>query len=1105
MIDPEIFSEDNFDSVNFINNLINNVYLDETNLPSSTFSSLEKNEKLISFLTTTELKLNDLSNSLSEDLESAMKDSVHHSIPKLVSSSQSLTESLTTVQNQLENITSQINSISNFQSNNLENKENTEEKESSSSTTSSSSLSSSIEEISRLDHYKTNMLNVTEILTQHSLWKHHVSEAYNLIQSPSASLTEKANSLISLSSSITTLKSLVNHEKRLEIYEDIKGIILNLIKNEIKMNIKNKNLTKLNEYYYVYDKLNCLNLYENEFFYNFLENFFILWENYYQNFLCYVSSTDSSTSTTVAPSSASDFNSSSSESSSNSFSPSTFSEWFASFNGKILNFLMEEEELIINLFGIKNRKKNLLKILKLIYEKINQNLSEIFSKISENSLLIYEIYLILKEFSRRFLQFFFDSTPSSNRITDSSIDSSSTISASLSITDSVSSSASSSDFSENLFEILDLIFYSFNNCYKIYLNSEDHLFKNKINEFISSINFISTSSSNSSELSDLGNEITIQVNDIQDPNLLQTSTPISSSSSYSLSLSVHSLTNYLNNMKINLKNFFQYYLEMSKRCYEIYGGIFYNNEIKNLILNNINYFLTLFLLKINIIYKSLGYNNNITSLSSTSPLSSYPSYAQELSIANSISTKILTSEENKLEIINYIFVILELLSQLRREMMTIHSYQEKLEEKLLQNYLKYEENSQNNTLNQWLLQLKNYFLDPSSVSSNLDTISLSSFYGLYLLNNDKSLSKEIKDNLLSKKMGLLDINYGLDFNFIISYSSNSTSSDLSLELSSTFQKITLSCGEIVFNYFLELPLKLLTQYNTDDLWTSSLSSSITSSLPSSLYFTSTTQDILPHHTITPIGEKLLNLLNEVENFSLHQSTHDLLALRNCFRTLPFYFNGWKDLVSLISPSSEASTINNKDIIQLLSRSSCINLILLFDRQINTNEEKEIDPSSYLLEDYEKEDLILPSTYSLSSYYNFKSNIELILSSGSSSGPSSNSSSSPSTLNEQSDEDIRIQFVSEFFIILTDIIFGLYLKELLLIRNNNKKETKIKKLDHEIKLNERGYEQILKDFEYIYTVIDAISIKYHPLLFHLFNRLKNMKQEANIINDIKQGN
>lgn len=214
MTDLSSFSKNDFRATQWINSLVDEV---------------PEGESLENFLSTISLKLHIAAQDYSEQLETAMVESMS-AMPRMVSEIARLEDQLHAVQNEMRSISDHIHSV---------------DKKS----------VAGIEELSRLDHLKSNMEKCKSTLAEHARWNQIVREAKQLLEGGGI-LSETADRIEIMFKSLNVLKNLPGHDERLETCDTFRLTLLNALRPNIRKEITDMSVTSLQEYLYVFRKLN---------------------------------------------------------------------------------------------------------------------------------------------------------------------------------------------------------------------------------------------------------------------------------------------------------------------------------------------------------------------------------------------------------------------------------------------------------------------------------------------------------------------------------------------------------------------------------------------------------------------------------------------------------------------------------------------------------------------------------------------------------------------------------------------------------------------------------------------------------------------------------
>lgn len=287
----------------------------------------------------------------------------------------------------------------------------------------------------------------------------------------------------------------------------------------------------------------------------------------------------------------------------------------------------------------------------------------------------------------------------------------------------------------------------------------------------------------------------------------------------------------------------------------------------------------------------------------------------------------------------------------------------------------------------------------ASTSSSLGSVYMSSY-----IMHDFSTSSELKSFLLSSQ----------------------TSHTVFGNLTSSLSRCKLTSGSLLLDLCINIPEKSLLGLSSDDSWTLDKTDFNLDSL-------------LPQSCFTQVGEHLLSLVQELENFASSDALQDLMYVLGSSANLVSVTSGWKALKGALDLSDE--TID-----EICRRKSCFNLISAAERLMFGNIVTRLEDSG----EYDQ---------SLEDYQNKKL--------------------------EPSDEDSGVAlFVNEWLGASVDAVVGIITTEILGIN----------------KLTKFGLSQLVVNIEYISNVIQAMGLKQHPLLLHLHALL--LRESATILSTVE---
>jgi hypothetical protein len=794
------------------------------------------------YISSVGMKLHMAAQDYSEQLETAMMESMS-TMPRMVSEINRLQEQLGSVQEEMKVISDHIHSVDDRSV-------------------------AGVEELSKLDYIKTNMEKCRATLEEHARWSQLVREARTLLEGGGGELSETADRIQVMNNSLEILKKLPGHEERKETYETFRTTLLNALTPNIRKEINEMSMGTLQEYFYVYKKLNSANDFEVEYVKNRPINVLNFWNASYQ---------PSSSSASAAAATA------------------LFSEWFASYLGNITKFLTDEENNLLELFGEEHflhveilLLKEMLSPVKLQFqEKLkvsfaagkggNASLDE------EKQLQItYECYLILDEFMKRIISLLLIkpvSTPSTSSSVNGSV-------------------RHHRKEKKEIFELFDLLFSSFlSYLFSSNLENEEKYFKAKISRCYQQLSFQKkTKSKNSTEF-----QLTTTNNAKDFFDNLSTNN----------NEDLDQLTTFMDSLSTVIDSFVQDCNERLSKSSMIMGGITIRQSSK-ILLNSLNSFLKLLIIKFIHFHIALGIekSENIPTSSSSSGGGSAGSMNASVAAATAVlhPNTTVTANNNNDPFIASLYSAQEFQSlNFQEELKTVskisvslHATTEYDWQNILLNllksfqvlgkFLKLLNLLEMNYRNSCLEIQRNLFQNDSFTNAfpnDLETIvrqshsiSFGQLYANFLLLNDSSASSA---NNIGELKSFLSTNSGLNSIYL-------QSSIFSIVFP-TIKKLKNRVGNSLITLSNSLPLKLMSNYSSDEnIFQKSLNEEELENMR---------MNLLPQSSITQVGEHLLLWVQDLESFASSEALSDLQILKGEGYSILSTTVGWNVLKTVL--------------------------------------------------------------------------------------------------------------------------------------------------------------------------------------------------------------
>jgi hypothetical protein len=823
MNDLSVFSANEFNSTRWINQIVD---------------EMQSGENLEGYISSVGMKLHMAAQDYSEQLETAMMESMS-TMPRMVSEINRLQEQLGSVQEEMKVISDHIHSVDDRSV-------------------------AGVEELSKLDYIKTNMEKCRATLEEHARWSQLVREARTLLEGGGGELSETADRIQVMNNSLEILKKLPGHEERKETYETFRTTLLNALTPNIRKEINEMSMGTLQEYFYVYKKLNSANDFEVEYVKNRPINVLNFWNASYQP-------------------------------SSSSAATASFSEWFASYLGNITKFLTDEENNLLELFGEEHflhveilLLKEMLSPVKLQFqEKLkvsfaagkggNASLDE------EKQLQItYECYLILDEFMKRIISLLLIkpvSTPSTSSSVHGSV-------------------RHYQNEKKAIFELFDLLFSSFlSYLFSSNLENEEKYFKSKISRCYQLLSFQKKAKSKNSPEFQL--TTTNNAKDFFDN--------LSTNNNEDLD----QLTTFMDSLSTVIDSFVQDCNERLSKSSMIMGGITIRQSSK-ILLNSLNSFLKLLIIKFIHFHIALGIekSENIPTSSSSSGGGSAGSMNASVAAATAVlhPNATVTMNNSNDPFIASLYSAQEFqslnfpeeLKSVSKIAVSLHATTEYDWQNILLNllksfqvlgkFLKLLNLLEMNYRNSCLEIQRNLFQNDSFTNAfpnDLETIvrqshsiSFGQLYANFLLLNDSSASSA---NNIGELKSFLSTNSGINSIYL-------QSSIFSIVFP-TIKKLKNRVGNSLITLSNSLPLKLMSNYSSDEnIFQKSLNEEELENMR---------MNLLPQSSITQVGEHLLLWVQDLESFASSEALSDLQILKGEGYSILSTTVGWNVLKTVL--------------------------------------------------------------------------------------------------------------------------------------------------------------------------------------------------------------
>eukprot|EP01039_Chlorochromonas_danica_P008738 gene8738-9631_t len=288
-------------------------------------------ETVESLLTSLSMKLHLAAQEHSEQQETAMVESMA-TMPRIVAEIGRLEDQLQVIHHEMRNLSEHVNTVDNRGI-------------------------TGVEELSRLDALKTSMEKCKSTLEEHARWSQLVREARLLLES-GGTLSETADRIETMFKSLEVLRELPGHEEREKSCISYRDALLGALLPALQSSFDPLDITRLEEYLYVFRKVNR----EEEF-----EKEYLLQRGQKVQLVENLSATS-----------------------------------LAFFLGTIQQFLQEEESAILRLFGDKQRKAMMLKLLSKAMDKIS-SLLPLHLRLHDDVHALSDCATVLEEFTKRIL------------------------------------------------------------------------------------------------------------------------------------------------------------------------------------------------------------------------------------------------------------------------------------------------------------------------------------------------------------------------------------------------------------------------------------------------------------------------------------------------------------------------------------------------------------------------------------------------------------------------------------------------------------------------------------------------------------------------------
>eukprot|EP01033_Poteriospumella_lacustris_P000178 gene178-119_t len=219
-----------------------------------------------------------------------------------------------------------------------------------------------LEDLSRLDHLKNNMDKCKATLEEYDQWNQIVREARQLLESGGV-LSETADRISTMFHSLEVLKNLPGHEDRQENCHKFRSTLLDALRPNVQRELLNMNISALQEYAYVFNKLGSYDEYKQLYTSQRPAHLLKLWSEIKRG--------------------------------------ESFSEWIALYLGTVGRFIVEEEDHVTELFGADQLPTFCQSMLQQALAPLDKLLTTQLSAAHADVNTIFECYLVLEEFGRR--------------------------------------------------------------------------------------------------------------------------------------------------------------------------------------------------------------------------------------------------------------------------------------------------------------------------------------------------------------------------------------------------------------------------------------------------------------------------------------------------------------------------------------------------------------------------------------------------------------------------------------------------------------------------------------------------------------------------------